>query len=107
MNVGKVANFESLVSDHCTNSLECVLIMKTSCFSTDFASQMKLTKRSLNSLLPLSVFFSFKINKKNLNISGGLTTVIFTDAMAVVIMMVGGFTLSIIGELRFILNLFQ
>ena len=27
--------------------------------------------------------------------------------MAVVIMMVGGFTLSIIGELRFILNLFQ
>ena len=41
MNVGKVANFESLVSVHCSNSLECVLIMKTSCFNTDFASQMK------------------------------------------------------------------
>ena len=44
---GKVANLESVVSGHCTILLEHVIIVGTSCFDTDFASLMKLTKLAL------------------------------------------------------------
>ena len=40
---GKVVNLESLVSVHCTTLLGHVTIMRTSCFDTDFVSQIKLT----------------------------------------------------------------
>ena len=43
----KVANLESMVSVHCTTLLEHVTIMSTSCFDTDFVSQIKLTKLPL------------------------------------------------------------
>ena len=40
----KVANFESMVSGHCTTLCAHVVSMRTSYFDIDFASQMKLTK---------------------------------------------------------------
>ena len=40
---GKVVNLESMVSVHCTTLLRHVTTTRTSCFDTDFISQMKLT----------------------------------------------------------------
>ena len=49
MNAGKSSQLEkrSFGSQPCTTLLEHVLIVRTSCFDTDFASQMKLTKLPL------------------------------------------------------------
>ena len=41
---GEVGNLESMVSVDCTVLFEQVIIMRTSCFDTDFDSQIKLTK---------------------------------------------------------------
>ena len=41
---GKVAILESMVSVHCTTLLGHVIMMRPSCFNTNFAPQMKLTK---------------------------------------------------------------
>ena len=47
MNVDKISQHESMVSVHWTISLGHITIIRTSCFDTDFASQMKLTKLPL------------------------------------------------------------
>ena len=44
MNIGKIANLESMVSGHCTTLCEHVISMRASYFDINFASQMKLTK---------------------------------------------------------------
>ena len=54
---GKIANLESVVSVHCITLLDHVIKMRASCFDTDFASQMKLTK------LPLIHCFDLGYNK--------------------------------------------
>ena len=41
---GKVANLESMVSGDCASLLEHVILMGRSCFDTNFAAQIKLTK---------------------------------------------------------------
>ena len=41
---GKVATWKNMVSFHCSNLLEHVIIVRISYFDTDFVSQMKLTK---------------------------------------------------------------
>ena len=54
--MGKVANLESMVSGDCTFLLEHVIIIRRSCFDTDFVVQIKLTK------LPLIHCFAFSRN---------------------------------------------
>ena len=44
---GKVANLKSMVSAHYTTLVRHVTIMRTSCFDTNFVSQIKLTKLPL------------------------------------------------------------
>ena len=44
---GKVANLKNMVSVHCTALLEHGTIIRTFCFDTDFASQIKLIKLPL------------------------------------------------------------
>ena len=52
--MGKVANLESMVLGDCPFLLEHIIIIRRSCFDTDFAVQIKLTK------LPLIHCFVFE-----------------------------------------------
>ena len=47
VNIGKIADLETMVSVYGTTLLGPDTIMRTSCFDTDFASLMKLTKLPL------------------------------------------------------------
>ena len=55
MLVSNVANLENVVSIHCTVSLECVIIERTSFFDTDFALQINVAKLLLIHCLNLHV----------------------------------------------------
>ena len=70
--VGKIiANLESMVSVHCITLLKRVFLVRTSCFNTDFASQMKLTKL-------LFVYFTVSsFAKKTLRINHALKSIKF------------------------------
>ena len=58
MNVDTINQHESMVSVHWTISLGHITIIRTSCFDTDFASQMKLTKLPLIHCFFLMSIFS-------------------------------------------------
>ena len=58
----RLVNLESMVLVHCTILLEHVVTVRTSCFDTDFASEIKLTK------FPFNHYFInvFKLTRFNL-----------------------------------------
>ena len=80
MNVGKVTNLESMASVHCTTLLGHVTIMKSSCFDTDFVSQMKLTTlplihcfKSTDWIRPVNQVLCFRCSRGSRYLSSWLT----------------------------------